>query len=103
MTTYGLTESELGEIVFIFSKYPEIESVVLFGSRAMGNFKEASDVDIAVLGKNVNFSVTTDLKSDLEDETDIPYFFDVIGYNTISNLKLKKHIDELGKIIYEKK
>lgn len=103
MTKYGLTDEELHIIVSMCAIYTEIKSVILFGSRAMGNFKEASDVDIAIKGKNIDVLLPARLKRHLEDGTDIPYFFDIIDYNTIDNPKLKKHIDELGKVIYEKK
>src|SRR3990167_8301275 len=96
MTKYGLEKAELQKIISIVSAYPDIESVVLFGSRAMGNYKKASDVDIAIRTKNSDHFSTAHLKGQFEDETNIPYFFDVIDYNTISNIELKKHINEEG-------
>lgn len=103
MTQLGLTQIELDEMTAIFSHYPEVKSVVLFGSRAIGTFKEASDVDIAVKGTGVDSTCAANMKFELEEETDIPYFFDVISYNEIDNEHLKQHIDTLGKVIYEKK
>lgn len=100
---YGLSEKYLKEMISIISTYPQIEKVILFGSRAIGTFKDTSDVDIAVQGKQVDIFLTARLKSHIEDETVIPYFFDVIDYSTIDSADLKKHIDECGMVIYSKK
>lgn len=103
MTNYGLTQTELNEIIAILSEYPEIESVTLFGSRAMGNFKKASDIDLVIKGKKIGLLLTSHLKGRFEEDTNIPYFFDVIDYNTLENTELKKHITEKGIVIYKKK
>lgn len=98
---YGLLERDIKYILEAISKLKEIEKVIIFGSRAMGNYKKASDVDIAVVGKNVTHRTILKLYDDLNEEYPIPYFFDVIDYNTINNAELKEHIDNVGKIIYE--
>ncbi|MGD9200910.1 MAG: restriction endonuclease subunit S [Chitinispirillia bacterium] len=97
---YGLSEKQFYEIVSFFKKNPAIEKAVLFGSRAMDTFKEASDVDIAIFGKETTAFTAQRLKSELEDETYLPFFFDVIAYNTISDENLKKHIGKKGVVIY---
>lgn len=51
---YGLLERDLKYILEAVRKYPEIEKVIIFGSRAMGNYKPGSDIDIALKGQNVN-------------------------------------------------
>ena len=103
MKKYGLTEAELQKIVSVLSVNTRIESAILFGSRALGNFKEASDIDIAIKSKNADMLLTGKIKSTLEEDTNIPYFFDIIDYATITNHELKKHIDEKGVVIYSKK
>ena len=47
---YGLSEKQLEQVISILKKYDEIEGAILFGSRALGNYKPASDVDIAIKG-----------------------------------------------------
>lgn len=96
---YGLLERDLKYISEAVSKYVEIEQVIIFGSRAMGNYKPGSDVDIALKGQNVNKSTVTNMSDDLNEEYPLPYFFDVINYNDISNEELKYHIDHIGKIL----
>ena len=92
---FGLSEDQLKQIRDILSKYPEITEALIFGSRAMGNYKEASDVDIALNG-GVNASLAEKLKAELEEKTHLPFFFDVIAYPSIDNPKLAEHIDNYG-------
>lgn len=97
---YGLLERDLKYILEAIRKYPEIEKAIIFGSRAMGNYKLGSDVDIALKGENVNRTTVIRLSDDLNEEYPLPYFFDVINYNDITNEELRKHIDSVGKEIY---
>lgn len=98
----GLLERDFKYILEAISKYSEIEEVIIFGSRAMGNYKQGSDVDIALKGKNINRTIVRRLNDDLNEEYPLPYFFDVLNYNDITNQELKEHIDEVGKCIYKK-
>lgn len=98
---YGLSDSQFAEIISVFLKYPEIEEAVLFGSRAIDTFKEASDVDIAIKGKKANASLAAKIKYYFEEETYLPFFFDIVSYSTISNKELKKHIDSKGVSIFK--
>jgi predicted nucleotidyltransferase len=97
----GLTVRQLTEIVKIFANYNEIEEAVLFGSRAMGNYKKASDVDIVLFGENVINHIISSIQVDFED-SQIPYFFDVLNYKKITSDELKQHIEVYGKTIYKK-
>ena len=96
---FGLSDGQLNEIIKIISGFDEIESAILFGSRAINNHKEASDVDIALKGNRVTVEIANKLHSLLE-ETNIPFFFDVLNYNTINNEKLKSQIDKNGVQFY---
>ena len=64
------------------------------------NFHEA--YDIALKGEYVNRKIVCRLSDDLNEEYPLPYFFDVVNYNDISNEELKKHIDNVGKTIYKR-
>jgi type I restriction enzyme S subunit len=99
---YGLSEKQLNEIAAFISPYSEIEEAVLFGSRAMDTYKEASDVDIALKGDRVTASLAAKLKFEIEEDTYLPFFFDFVAYPTITNEALKEHIDTKGIVIYRK-
>ena len=95
----GLSPKELEILKNVFKKFDDIKEVILFGSRALGTHKTASDIDLAIKG-NVNINTLSKLKYTLEEDTNLPYFFDVVIYDNLENMELKKHIDEFGKIIY---
>ncbi len=96
---FGLSNSQLDEIIKIISGFDEIESATLFGSRASGIHKEASDVDIALKGKTVTVEIAIKIHSLLE-ETNIPFFFDVVNYHAIKKEELKSQIDRYGVQFY---
>lgn len=95
----GLSNQQMEQIKDILQQYKEIDKAVLFGSRAMGNYKKASDVDITIMGKKADFSLAAKIKSHFEDDSYLPYFFDIISYNTIQSDELKQHIKVYGKTI----
>lgn len=97
---YGLSEKQLNEIISILSTFTEIEDAILFGSRTIYTYKEASDVDIAIKGKKVTASLAAKLKYRFEEETYLPFFFDFVAYPTITNEALKEHIKTKGVSIY---
>jgi len=99
MTNTGLSSQDTKLIKQVFKKHPKIKKVVLFGSRAMGNFKAGSDVDLALFG-DIDLRTLSRVKSDLEETISVPYFFDVIAYDDTENVALKKHINDFGVVFY---
>ncbi|MEA3333853.1 MAG: nucleotidyltransferase domain-containing protein [Pseudomonadota bacterium] len=100
---FGIYEKSYSLILKCFAEFHEIEKAVIFGSRAMGNHKKGSDIDIAISGKNISYNTTSRLRGKLNEDLPIPYFIDVVNYNTITLQELKNHIINNGKIIYEKR
>ena len=98
---FGLTENDLKKIILILSEQPEIQEAFIFGSRAKGNYKNGSDVDIALKGKELNFQKIAHIGYLLNEETTMPYKFDVLNYHTIKNVDLAEHIDRVGIIFYK--
>ncbi len=99
---YGLSDQQLNEITEIIASYSNVETAILFGSRASDTFKEASDVDIAIKGEKADWSLAATLKEHLEEETYLPFFFDIISCQTITNEELIKHINIKGIVIYRR-
>ncbi len=102
LNEYGLREKDMDFMMNLFVQYPEIEKVVLYGSRASGNYDLGSDVDLAIKGKNVKLHEIVRIHDILEEESPIPLWFDVLLYERLKNEKLKKEIDSFGKVIYTK-
>ncbi len=99
---YGLTESDLEYIISSIKNFNEIEKAAIFGSRAKGNHNPESDVDIAIFGEQVSFDIVSRLHSMLEDKGPLPYCFDIVDYTHLNHIKLKEHIDRVGRIIFER-
>ena len=100
---FGLIERDIEYIVKAMKQFNEIEKAIVFGSRAMGNYKKGSDVDIAIIGEGIDSNTIYKLDDYLNEVYPLPYFFDILQYNSIANENLKNHIDNEGKIIYERK
>ncbi|WP_312647446.1 nucleotidyltransferase domain-containing protein [Aminipila sp.] len=96
---FGLKENEIAQLKCCFLKYKQIEKGIVFGSRAMGNYKKGSDVDIALVGENISHKIITQILNALE-ETVMPYEFDLLIFNSIKNKELIRHIEEFGIEIY---
>jgi len=98
---YGLTDIDLSKLYAVFSKYSDIENVVLYGSRAKGNYQPFSDVDITVRGNMFTRNQLYNLTRDIDDLL-LPYLFDVSIFHNIKNADLFDHIQRVGITIYEK-
>lgn len=97
---YGLSSEDLRYITCTLSKFHMIEKAVLFGSRAKGDYKQGSDIDIAIYGKNVDMDTVSQLHALLEEESPLPYFFDVVDGTHLTHQGLHDHIHRVGKVIY---
>ncbi len=95
----GLSQKELEILKEVFKKFDNINEVILFGSRALGKHRPSSDIDLAIKG-NVDINTLSKLKYILEEEANLPYFFDIVIYDNLENIELKEHIDGVGEIIY---
>ena len=98
---FGLPDKTINLINEIFEKYTGIEKVLIYGSRARGDYKNGSDIDLTVLG-----DISTDDKvriSGLIDDLPIPYTCDLSIFKKINNKNLIEHIERVGKVFYEKK
>ena len=93
---YGLIDRDFIHIHAAMQEFPEIEEVILFGSRAKGNYKTGSDVDLAIKGDRLTYEITARFADCLNEEKPLPYFFDVVHYEAIAEPMLKVHIDRVG-------
>ncbi len=99
---FGLKGGDIKDIITILSQHPEVEEAYIFGSRAKNIYKNGSDVDIAVKGDALNFNIVRHISYLLNEETQMPNFFDVLNYHTINNKDLLDHIDRVGRLLYSK-
>ena len=98
----GLNKEDLHIITEILKQYPEITEAFIFGSRAKGTQRTSSDVDIAIKGNGLD-ELVSKISGQLNEETPLPYTFDVVVFNPLSNDELQEHIKRVGISFYLKK
>ena len=98
---FGLKEKTVGQINGILAKYPEVEQAILYGSRAKGNYKNGSDIDLTLEGDGLNLSVINKISLEIDDLL-LPYTFDISIFEQISNEALIDHIERVGVVFYNK-
>lgn len=98
---YGLSEAIVAKICGVFARFPTVERAVLYGSRAKGNYKPGSDIDLTLYGKNLTISQVGDIAEELDDLL-LPYMFDLSIFDHLDHSDLRDHIERVGQIFYEK-
>jgi predicted nucleotidyltransferase len=83
----------------VLAAFPEVEEALIFGSRAAGTHKPGSDIDLVLKGLNLDRKILAKFEATLDD-LPLPYKVDVLHYETLENVKLRKHIDEAGQLFY---
>lgn len=97
----GLKPQEIESIRRVFAGHPQILRGVVFGSRAKGNFKPFSDIDISIVTNGLDHHRFISILSELDDLL-LPYEIDLLEYDSITNVDLKDHIDRVGVEIYSR-
>jgi len=97
---YGLSYQTITELRGVFSKYKNIKRVLIFGSRAKGNYREGSDIDFAVVGEGIDRALLSDVCLRIE-ELGLLYKVDVIDYSRYKSTPIGEHIDRVAKPFYE--
>jgi len=91
---YGISQSALDKIKTVLFSMQGVEHVILYGSRAKGNYKEGSDIDLTIKG-NLTFDDLTKTSVALDD-LNLPWKIDLSLYSQIKNKELLEHIDRVG-------
>jgi predicted nucleotidyltransferase len=98
MSQVPLQPAELELVLSVLRQHPEIESAILFGSRAKGTHSDRSDVDLALAGSLGDLGAEA-IAAELE-ELPLPYRFDVHALAAITHTPLLEHIERVGMVIY---
>lgn len=96
--TVGLSDKEIALITGVLRLHPGVTRAVVFGSRAKGNHRPNSDIDLAIYGE-INDRLLARLNTEMDD-LPMPYLFDVVAYEKINHAALRQHIDTVGYEIY---
>jgi uncharacterized protein len=99
---YGLQESTVRKICAVFANYPQVEQAILYGSRAKGNYKNGSDIDLTLRGgSDLTLNTLCRILADI-DELLLAHTIDLSIFNDISDPDLVEHIQSVGVAFYEK-
>ena len=97
---YGLKDSTIRKVQSVLAGYPQVGKAVLYGSRAMGNYKNGSDIDLTLCG---GAGLTRKVLYRIMDELDdllLPYMIDLSIFEDISDPDLRDHIERAGLTFY---
>lgn len=95
---YGLPLAAIEKLRAVFKAHPKVKSVLLYGSRAKGNYRTGSDIDLCIENE-----ITLDelLKIDSEiDDLLLPWSVDLSLYQKIENPQLQESIKKTGVLFY---
>lgn len=99
---YGLREETIDKINSVFKKNGEVQDVIIYGSRAKGNYREGSDIDITLIGKDLTEAIRCKISLEIDD-LNTPYLFDISIFDNLHSSDLEEHIKRLGQVFYSKK
>lgn len=98
---YGLPQSAIQRINADLSRYPQVDKAILYGSRAKGNYKNGSDIDLTLRGgADLTLNVIYKILNDF-DELLLPYTIDRSIFDDISDLEVIEHIERVGVTFYD--
>lgn len=99
---FGLTEPTIEKIGGVLAQHPQVEQAVLYGSRAKGNYKNGSDIDLTLMGEELCHDDLLKLIGELDDLL-LPYMIDLSIFHQLTHQDLIDHIRRVGVVFYEKK
>ncbi len=97
----GLPPHYLDRLVQVFGAFPRVETVILYGSRAKGEHKPSSDIDLTMTGPALSLQDQFRIEEQLDDLL-LPVKIDLSIYEKIDNPELRGHIERVGRVIYKK-
>ena len=101
LTDSGLSEKTIKQIRLVFSRHPQVEQVVIYGSRAKGTYHHGSDIDLTIAKALPSFTNITGIETELDDLM-LPYSIDLSLFRDIKNTDLIEHIQRVGIVFYNK-
>lgn len=99
---HGLTGQTVEKMRAVLASFPEVEKAVVYGSRAKGNFKPGSDIDLTLFGDGLTDAVMSRIYWALDDLL-LPYKIDLSLFSALKETALIDHIRRVGIVLYARK
>ncbi len=93
---FGIKKQVLEEIIQLAETH-NVDKLILFGSRARGDYRERSDIDLAFSGGNA-----AEFMLDVNEDTSTLLQFDLVDLKGPVQPELLSSIEKEGVLIYEK-
>ncbi|MGB5134910.1 MAG: nucleotidyltransferase domain-containing protein [Prochlorococcaceae cyanobacterium] len=97
----GLPEAAITAIQQVLAGYPEVEAAILYGSRALGRHRPASDIDLTLIGPAISAATLARIDADLDDLL-LPWMIDLSSLSAIRHPALLAHIERAGVELYRR-
>lgn len=99
--TFGLTDIEIQALRDTLASFPEIEEAIIYGSRARGTNRMASDIDLTLKGNGLTY-LQLALLDEKIDDLYLPYFVDLSLFSMLNSPALLESIRREGKVFYNR-
>ena len=97
---YGLSDTVIKELQDVFRRHANIRKVLIFGSRSKGNYREGSDIDLALIGNGIDYRQLLEILCEI-DNLELLYSVDLLDYEKKKGTPIGDHIDRVGQVFYE--
>ncbi len=98
---FGLSAQTLEKISSVLARHPQVEKAVIYGSRAKGNYKNGSDIDLTLHGPDLDWHEQMVIVDEL-DELLLPYTIDLSIFDKLDHVELREHIERVGQELYHR-
>lgn len=98
---HGLSASTLERIITVLARFPEVDRVLLFGSRAKGTHKPGSDIDLALVGEQLDWRTIGSIYDALDDLL-LPFRFSLVHSGAATDPEVAGHIARVGITLFER-
>lgn len=101
---FGLPASVIDKIHGVLAEHPVVTRAVIYGSRAKGNYKTGSDIDLtlfAVDGQEISHRELAAILDEVDDLL-LPYTMDLSAFAQLNHDQLREHIERVGLVFYER-
>ena len=97
---FGLSDTVIKDLQDVFRRHANIKKVLIFGSRSKGNYRAGSDIDLAVIGKDIDYNLLLSILCEIDD-LELLYSVDLLDYQKKRGTPIGDHIDRVGQVFYE--
>lgn len=98
---YGLPDAAVERLQGVFQGWPEVARVWLYGSRAKGNYRAGSDIDLSIESASLSLEQLLAIENQIDDLL-LPWMVDLSLLRSIENPALLEHIRRVGQVFFER-